>query len=210
MKETEKKIRKPIQNRSIEKKDRIIRVAYDLFNEYGYNSVSIRRIAKEAGISIGTIYSYFQDKRDIYIATAALYGNRIYADFSSAIKKGKSKTKHIEDIVYTIIIKLKAIIESNYNFHLDSVVLSLTDEKIREALNVQEQEIANSISLLFIKLLGDKIEVQDEKISTFIVHKTMEEIVQHVLFYKVDLPEDKVFRELAFMITRYIEKKSPS
>jgi len=207
MKEAEKKIRKPVQNRSIEKKDRIIQVAYELLNEEGYNAVSIRKIAKAAGVSIGTIYSYFQDKRDIYIATAALYGNQMYADFSSVIKKRKFSTENIEDIVYTIIIKFKEIIQSHYNFHLDSVVLSLTDEKIREALNEQEHKIANSISALFVQLLGDKIEVQDEKISTFIVHKAMEEIVQHILFYKVNLPEDLVFRELALMISRYIAKK---
>jgi AcrR family transcriptional regulator len=209
MKEADKKIRTPVQNRSREKKDRIIQFAYDLFNQEGYNAISIRKIAKAAGVSIGTIYSYFQDKRDIYIATAALYGNQMYENFSSVIKKGKFPTENVEEVIYTIIIKFKEIIQSHYNFHLDSVVLSLTDEKIRAALNVQEHEIANSISALFVQLVGDKIEVQDEKIATFIVHKTMEDIVQHILFYKVDLPEDLVFRELALMISRYIEKKSP-
>ena len=210
MKEAEKKIRTPVQNRSREKKDRIIQIAYDLFNQEGYNAISIRKIAKAAGVSIGTIYSYFEDKRDIYIATAALYGNQMYDNFSSVIKKRKFSTENVEEMVYAIIMKFKEIIQSHYNFHLDAVVLSLTDEKIREALNEQEHEIANSISALFVQLVGDKIEVQDEKISTFIVHKTMEDIVQHILFYKVDLPEDLVFRELALMISRYIEKKSPS
>ena len=210
MKEAEKKIRTPVQNRSKEKKDRIIRVAYDFFNEEGYNAVSIRMIAKEAGVSIGTIYSYFQDKRDIYIATAALYGHDMYDNFSSVIKNKKFSEGNVEEIVYTIILKFKEIIQSHYNFHLDSVVLSLTDEKIREVLAAQEHEVANSISLLFIQLMGDKIEVRDDKVSTFIVHKAIEEIVQHILFYKVDLPEELVFRELALMISRYLEKKSSS
>lgn len=210
MKEADKKIRTPVQNRSREKKDRIIQAAYDFFNQEGYNAVSIRMIAKAAGVSIGTIYSYFQDKRDIYIATAALYGHDMYDNFSSIIQDKKFSTENVEEMVYTIIVKFKEIIQSHYNFHLDSVVLSLTDEKIREVLSVQEHEIANSISQLFIQSMGDKIEVQDAQVSTFIVHKAIEEIVQHMLFYKVDLPEDLVFRELALMVSRYIEKKSPS
>ncbi|MFO7560158.1 MAG: TetR/AcrR family transcriptional regulator [Desulfobacterales bacterium] len=210
MKEADKKIRTPVQNRSKEKKDRIIQAAYDFFNQEGYNAVSIRMIAKAAGVSIGTIYSYFQDKRDIYIATAALYGHDMYDNFSSIIQDKKFSAENVEEMVYTIIVKFKEIIQSHYNFHLDSVVLSLTDEKIREVLAVQEHEIANSISQLFIQSMGDKIEVQDAQVSTFIVHKAIEEIVQHMLFYKVDLPEDLVFRELALMVSRYIEKKSPS
>jgi len=210
MKEADKKIRTPVQNRSKEKKDRIIRVAYDLFNEEGYNAVSIRMIAKEAGVSIGTIYSYFQDKRDIYIATAELYSHDMYDNFSSVIQNKKFSAENIEEMVYAIILKFKEMIQSHYNFHLDSVVLSLTDEKIREVIAAREHEVANSVSLLFIQLMGDKIEVQDDKVSTFIVHKAIEEIVQHILFYKVDLPEDIVFRELALMVSRYIEKKSPS
>ncbi len=210
MKEADKKIRTPVQNRSKEKKDRIIQAAYDFFNQEGYNAVSIRMIAKAAGVSIGTIYSYFQDKRDIYIATAALYGHDMYDNFSSIIQDKKFSAENVEEMVYTIIVKFKEIIQSHYNFHLDSVVLSLTDEKIREVLAVQEHEIANSISQLFIQSMGDKIEVQDYKVSTFIVHKAIEEIVQHMLFYKVDLPEDLVFQELALMVSRYIAKKSPS
>lgn len=210
MKEADKKIRMPVQNRSREKKDRIIQAAYDFFNQEGYNAVSIRMIAQAAGVSIGTIYSYFQDKRDIYIATAALYGHDMYDNFSSIIQDKKFSAENVEEMVYTIIIKFKEIIQSHYNFHLDSVVLSLTDEKIREVLALQEHEIANSISRLFIQSMGDKIEVQDAKVSTFIVHKAIEEIVQHMLFYKVDLPEDLIFRELALMVSRYIEKKSPS
>ncbi|MBW1898195.1 MAG: TetR/AcrR family transcriptional regulator [Deltaproteobacteria bacterium] len=210
MKKAEKKIRTPVQSRSKEKKDRIILVAYDLFNEEGYSAVSIRKIAKAAGVSIGTIYSYFQDKRDIYIATAVLYSHDMYTNFSSAIQDKKVSAENIEEVLYTIIIKFKEIIQSHYNFHLDSVVLSLTDDKIREALAVQEHEVANSVSTLFVQLLGDKIEVQDEEIATFIIRKAIEEIVQHILFYKVDLPEELVFRELALMISRYIEKKSPS
>ncbi len=210
MKEAEKKIRTPVQSRSKEKKDRIIRVAYDLFNEEGYNAVSIRKIAKAAEVSIGTIYSYFQDKRDVYIATVALYGHDMYDNFSSVIENKKFSAENVEEMVYAIIIKFKEIIQSHYNFHLDSVVLSLTDEKIREALAAQEHEIANSVSTLFVQLMGDKIEVQDYEVSTFIVHKAIEDIVQHILFYKVDLPEELVFRELALMVSRYLEKKSPS
>ena len=62
-------IRKPIQKRSIEKKTRIIKAGFELFCEKGFYNTNTIEIAKAAGVSTGTVYSYFKDKKDIYIAS---------------------------------------------------------------------------------------------------------------------------------------------
>jgi len=43
-------------------KEKIMNVAIELFSENGYNSTSIRNIAKEAEISLGLMYNYFEGK----------------------------------------------------------------------------------------------------------------------------------------------------
>lgn len=63
----EKKTRKPTQKRSIEKYEKIVAAAYKLFNEQGYHNITTADIAKEAGVATGSIYSYFTDKKDIFI-----------------------------------------------------------------------------------------------------------------------------------------------
>ena len=62
-------IREPIQKRSIEKKTKIIEAGLYLFSEEGYYHTNTVEIAKAAGVSTGTVYSYFKDKKDIYIAS---------------------------------------------------------------------------------------------------------------------------------------------
>ena len=62
-------IREPRQKRSIEKKTKIIRAGLDLFCKKGYYHTNTVEIAKAAGVSTGTVYSYFKDKEDIYIAS---------------------------------------------------------------------------------------------------------------------------------------------
>lgn len=62
-------IRKPMQKRSIEKKRNIIKAGLDLFREKGFYHTNTVEIAKAAGVSTGTVYSYFKDKKDIYIAS---------------------------------------------------------------------------------------------------------------------------------------------
>lgn len=62
-------IREPTQKRSIEKKTKIIKAGLDLFCEKGFYHTNTAEIAKAAGVSTGTVYSYFKDKKDIYNAS---------------------------------------------------------------------------------------------------------------------------------------------
>lgn len=68
-------IRKPIQKRSIEKKQKILRAGFELFCEKGYYKTNTIEIAKRAEVSTGAVYSYFKDKKEIYIAAFESYLN---------------------------------------------------------------------------------------------------------------------------------------
>ena len=68
-----KEVREPQQERSIEKKNRIIEAGYKLFSEVGYYGTNTAEIAKRAGVSTGIVYGYFQDKRDILISVLSIY-----------------------------------------------------------------------------------------------------------------------------------------
>ncbi|PJJ26912.1 TetR/AcrR family transcriptional regulator [Lacrimispora celerecrescens] len=76
-----KEIRKPIQKRSIEKMNKISEAGFELFCEKGYHGTNTIEIAKRANVSTGALYSYFRDKRDIYIAAFEQYLN----SFSNAL-----------------------------------------------------------------------------------------------------------------------------
>lgn len=61
------KIREPMQKRSIATKDKIAQSGFKLFCKKGYHKTNTTEIAKHAHVSTGALYSYFRDKRDIYI-----------------------------------------------------------------------------------------------------------------------------------------------
>jgi TetR/AcrR family transcriptional regulator, biofilm operon repressor len=63
----EKKPRIPTQKRALEKIDRIVAAAFKLFNEKGYYNTTTADIANEANVATGSVYAYFEDKKDIYI-----------------------------------------------------------------------------------------------------------------------------------------------
>ncbi len=48
----------------------ILRVAQQLFMEYGYRSVTTRQIADACGLTQPALYHYFADKQELYVAMA--------------------------------------------------------------------------------------------------------------------------------------------
>jgi AcrR family transcriptional regulator len=55
---------------SEEKKDKVFTVAIAEFAAMGYNATNINTIAQKAEISIGSLYSYFESKEDLFLAMA--------------------------------------------------------------------------------------------------------------------------------------------
>lgn len=48
--------------------DAILETAADLFGEFGYNAVRMEDIAVRAGVAKGTLYLYFKNKDDLFLA----------------------------------------------------------------------------------------------------------------------------------------------
>ena len=69
--------RVPIQKRSRDKYDLILSTAKELIGERGNDSVSMREIAKQAGLAISSIYQYFPDKNAILEAIMRSYFDSI-------------------------------------------------------------------------------------------------------------------------------------
>ena len=80
-------VRQPQQERSIEKKNKIIEAGYQLFSEVGYYGTNTVEIAKRAGVSTGIVYGYFQDKRDILICVLEIYINKVFAPYFKLFDK---------------------------------------------------------------------------------------------------------------------------
>lgn len=58
------------KEKSDQVKNNILDVALRLFMEQGYRPTTIRQIADEGKITIGTIYHFFRDKEDIFIKSS--------------------------------------------------------------------------------------------------------------------------------------------
>jgi AcrR family transcriptional regulator len=53
------------ERNKVERRRRIMRAAFELFAEKGFDETTTRAIAKRAGVAVGTIFLYAQDKMDL-------------------------------------------------------------------------------------------------------------------------------------------------
>jgi len=68
-----------------DKKTLIVKASELLFHRYGYSKTSLEDIAKEAGMSKGSIYYYFESKEDILIEVAKLHTEEFYLELKKKI-----------------------------------------------------------------------------------------------------------------------------
>ena len=85
-------------SRIMNKKDKILKVALELFTEFGFHGTPTSKIAKEADVANGTLFHYFKTKEDliveIYINIRTKLGEYISQDIEQKAQV-KDKLQHL-------------------------------------------------------------------------------------------------------------------
>lgn len=77
-----------MQKKKIENTKDAVSAAGKLFAEHGFEAVSTRMIAKEAGIKLGSIHYHFGRKENLYVAAyTAAKGQHATSSFSDFLEE---------------------------------------------------------------------------------------------------------------------------
>ena len=87
---------------SEEKKHRIFQAAIKEFAEHGYESANINIIAKNADVSVGAMYKYFDSKEDLYFTIVHFCVERLKAILDETILGEDSLMGKIKKIIEAI------------------------------------------------------------------------------------------------------------
>ena len=85
-----------------DKKKRVLEAGMDQFSTYGFKQANINVIAKEAGISIGLMYKYFETKEDLFMTVLDAAIDSLEATLSDAINGQYHMTERAELLIRTI------------------------------------------------------------------------------------------------------------
>ncbi|WP_430787743.1 TetR/AcrR family transcriptional regulator [Virgibacillus flavescens] len=97
---------KPLSDK---KRDQIFQAGLKLFAQNGYSNTTIKDIAKEAGVSFGTVFTYFKTKEDLFHTCVV----EPLADFRKHILEVQ------DDIESLTLEKLKELISKHVDFFFE-------------------------------------------------------------------------------------------
>ena len=139
-------IREPKQERSIEKKNRIIEAGYELFSEIGYYGTNTQEIAKRANVSTGIVYGYFKDKHDILLCVLDIYIKKVCEPLMALVMNDMNSPADLNKVVYKIIDKTIDIHEKNAQLHNTLHSLAPNDESVDAQFLWLENHVSQNLS----------------------------------------------------------------
>jgi AcrR family transcriptional regulator len=101
------------EQNKLDKRQRIQAAARELFSKRGYESATLRQIAKRAHVGLGTLFNYAQDKRDLVFL---IFNEELAAVTEQALKAADSASSLVD--------QLGAIYKPHYEYFSENPPLS--------------------------------------------------------------------------------------
>jgi AcrR family transcriptional regulator len=168
----------PQQKRSIEKKKRILDAAFEVFGRQGYNNSSTLDIARAAGISVGTLYSYFKDKKGLFLECFKIYSDNVQERLLQGYDlRPESSALDVIEKTIDILIEVNNVCQS---FHDEVLSLMYLDEDVRRFYFQQHDAVSNTI---VTQLIDRKIvSPQNGREKVFLVIAMIESISREFIY----------------------------
>ena len=173
-------IREPIQKRSIEKKEKIIKAGFELICEKGYYNTNTAEIAKVAGVSTGIIYQHFKDKHDILVEGIKRYASEIFYPMLNVTSNIKIDKNNLDTILRNMINTFIENHKLSQVAHEEIMAMTHSDKEIAEFFQQNEMTMTKNISRILVDNGFDSKNL-DEKvhIAIHLIDDLCHEIVYH-------------------------------
>lgn len=186
--------RMPTQKRSIEKRNRIIEKGFELMCEQGYYNTTIPDIAKYADVSVGIIYQYFSDKKEIFIEGVKQYSNRIMYPMINLLESEKIEIKNLKNLLKNIIEKFIENHTISKKAHEELLAMSHLDDDVSKIFKDYEYEMTEKIVAL---LENNGIYLQNPREKVHIICGIIDNFCHEVVYHKhskidYDIMQDEV------------------
>lgn len=196
--------RMPIQKRSIEKRDRIIKLGFELMCNNGYFNTNTNDIAKYADVSTGIVYQYFNDKKEIFIEGFKEYSNSIMFPILDIIKNNKINFNNLDDLLDTMLNLFIKKHTLSKKAHEEMIALTHMDSDIANIYHENEIQVTNMI----VDVLKNNDICSDnlfEKVHIIIgiVENYCNEIVYHKHeSINYDVMKDEVIKTICYLLDK--------
>jgi AcrR family transcriptional regulator len=196
------KTRAPQQARSINKKEKLLSTAYALFCEIGYYKTTTPEIAKRAGLSVGSLYSYFKDKNDLFLAVLDRYYEKFGEIRLQALSELNDSSIPFRDSFRSLLKRLIEIHKESEALNIEIRILAYSDPQVRERARAQ-RTIVRAAVLESLGKNASRLRVTDLEAAAEVIDELVGGIVHRIAFKESELDGERILDAAVDAICAY-------
>jgi AcrR family transcriptional regulator len=197
----------PKQARSKQTKEKITQAAILLFQERGYEKTTSNDIAAAAGVSVGSFYVYFTDKRQLMLAIFDRLADEMFKHAFDSLKPEHLFDSELRAGIRQAVTNTVEDKQRLSGLHRVICELVLKDEEFaarqKALIGRSLSKIREIISLASKAGLTWEIDVEA---ATFVVHRVVFDLSQDYVTGAVEFDKERAIDSLTDMIYRYLFK----
>ena len=205
MGEEESGVRIPQQKRSELTRRKILEAGQRLFEKEGFHATSSKKIAREAGVSVGSFYSYFKDKKHLLLEIIEDKISSLY-DLARSINESPELRRVDEkDLVRLMVFRARDMHIASPEFNREMNILCYTDDDVCRFMREKGRKIDGMVAEL-LRSRRDCLRVTDLEAAAHVTHSTIEFIIHQLRYMDPPLDEERIIEALVDMIHAYLFK----
>ncbi|HEY6330492.1 MAG TPA: TetR/AcrR family transcriptional regulator [Blastocatellia bacterium] len=195
----------PKQARSKLTREKIIQAAIQLFQERGYERTTSNDVAAAAGVSVGSFYVYFTDKRHLLLVIFDRLADQLFKNIFDNMKP-----EHLFGGDLRSIIRQAVANTIDDKQRRAGLVKVISEQVLKDAQFAERQQalmnrsIGKLRELISLAKMAGKTWDIDVDAAAFIVHRVVFDISQDYVFDACEFEKDRAVDALTDMIARYL------
>jgi AcrR family transcriptional regulator len=196
--------RAPMQRRSTERVDRMLDVCATLLDKVGYESLTTKAIAEQAGVSIGSVYQYFPDKKSMVRSLAVRYLDEFLQRLDRALSVAPLREwRQLVDGMLTVYADM---LDATPGFRAIRIGPA-HDPYIMQP----DEDNATVIAVATRELFRTQVDLPDDPRveRVLVVALTMGDALLQLAYRRDPAGNAEILAELTSVVTRYLDQELP-
>ena len=198
-------VRVPQQERSRRTRQRIVEAAAQCFEARGYDDTTTAEIARQAGLAVGSVYDYFQDKRAILLEilhdNVETMTDLVVQGLAPEQWEGADPREGVRKLL------VLAFRSRQLQPGVQRILWErfFRDDEVRGAMERIEQRVRGAMmELLRVLHAQDRLRIDDIATATFVIHLSVEWTASRMVLGGAPVDVDQAIDAATDMITRYL------
>ncbi|MDJ0803669.1 MAG: TetR/AcrR family transcriptional regulator [Desulfobacterales bacterium] len=201
-------VRTPKQKRGIATRKQIIQAAFRLFAQKGIHGTNSTEIAKQAGISTGSFYAYFKNKKTLLLEMLEDY---LEQHFRTAWRPldGFDPVELDRQTIRRIILSVFEAYDLAPEFHRQTHALRYSDADIKRVYDREREREIDQIRHILAKNRSRLVNAGDLELTALLIHNSVENVAHTAKFMGTAIDEKRLADGLADMIAGFVLDSGP-